>query len=90
MLRGIADSLEEKLQALGFEKEGRFKSHITLARIKSPQHIERLAAKLKQTAVTGSFEVHEIVLFKSTLTREGPVYEKVATSTLTRASTKQE
>ena len=68
----IANLLSEK-------PEKDFKGHVTVARIKSPENIEKLIAlKNKLSSISfGSFEVSEIVLKKSTLTPNGAVYEDV-------------
>lgn len=46
-LKNIADFLEDKLEPLGFAKENRFKSHITLARLKSPKNIDCLKKEME-------------------------------------------
>ena len=82
LLKSIAAELEEELETLGFEKESRFKSHITLARIKNPKNINLLKAKIKDTRIDKKFPINEITLYKSTLTKEGPVYEELTRSSL--------
>jgi 2'-5' RNA ligase len=81
-LKAMADNLEDKLKVLGFQKEGRFKSHITLARIKHPKNIDRLLRELNKISLRETFAVKEITLYKSTLTPKGAVYEKLASSIL--------
>ena len=81
-LKSMADNLEDKLEPLGFQKEGRFKSHITLARIKQPKNIDCLLRELKNISLGETFAVGEIALYKSTLTPEGAIYEKIASSSL--------
>lgn len=76
-LKQIASFLENNLQALGFKKENRFKSHITLARLKSKKNIGCILEKIKAIELTKTFLIKEIVLFKSTLTSKGPEYEKI-------------
>jgi len=83
LLKNIAVKLEEELEVLGFEKEGRFKSHITLARIKSLKNINCLKEKVKNIRLDKKFSINEITLYKSTLTKEGPVYEEIFKSNLT-------
>lgn len=82
-LKSIAQDLEEGLEKIGFPKEDRFKSHITLARFKSPKNINSLAARLKDIPLGDSFGVTEITLFESTLTPEGPLYAISGKSSLT-------
>jgi len=83
LLKSIAQKLEEGLEKIGFEAEGRFKSHITLARIKSPQNIDCLKQKIKEIKLVQNLPIKEIILFKSTLTGTGPIYEKIFKSSLT-------
>ena len=82
LLKSLAQKLEERLKKIGFEAEHRFKSHLTLARIKSLENIDCLKRKMKEIKLTGEFAIDEIILFKSTLTRTGPIYEKIFTKTL--------
>lgn len=53
------------------EIKNNFQPHITLSRIKSKQDLPKL--KLKKTIV-----IKEFFLVKSTLTSNGPIYEKIA------------
>ena len=82
LLKSIAQELEDKLETIGFEAEYRFKSHLTLARIKSLENIDCLKEKSKEIKLTEEFSINEIILFKSTLTPSGPIYEKIFTSPL--------
>lgn len=68
----VANLLSEK-------PERDFTGHVTVARIKSPENIEKLIAlKNKLSSVSfGSFEVSEIVLKKSMLTPNGAIYDDV-------------
>ena len=59
-------------------KDERFESHVTIARVKNVQNRKLFIEKLhllKPQAV--EFTVNRFYLIKSTLTREGPVYEHV-------------
>jgi 2'-5' RNA ligase len=77
VLRNIAVHLEDRLAMIGFPKENRFKSHITLARFKGIKNIDLLKAEMKNIAIEEKSSVEEIALFKSTLTKTGPIYEKI-------------
>lgn len=81
-LQKIAYTLEEKLEALGFEREYRFRSHITLARFKSRKNIECLVGKTKEIKADKTFPVDSIILYKSTLTPHGPIYEEIFKASL--------
>lgn len=83
LFKNIARELEEELETLGFDKENRFKSHITLARIKDLKNIDSLKIKIENTQLDGKFPADSIILYKSTLTEEGPIYEKIFKSNLT-------
>jgi 2'-5' RNA ligase len=76
-LKKICSSLEDTLQNIGFEKDERFKSHITLARFRSAKNIEALKSELESIKIKGKFNVNEIALFKSILKPQGPIYEKI-------------
>ncbi len=82
-LKSVATNLQEELEKIGFEKEGKFKSHITLARIKTLKNIEKLIQNLSAIKFEESFDIKELVLYKSTLTKNGPIYEKIFSSSLT-------
>ncbi len=77
ILKNISLQLEDKLEGLGFPKEGRFKSHLTIARFRTKKNIDCIKNGIKDMTVEAKFAVSEIILFKSTLTPAGPVYEKI-------------
>ena len=81
-LKNIYSSIEDALQNIGFEKEERFNSHITLARFRSLKNIEILKKQLETLTITGKFSANEITLFKSILKPQGPVYEKIFSAPL--------
>lgn len=81
-LKNIADFLEDKLEPLGFAKENRFKSHITLARLKSPKNIDCLKKEIENISINRAFPIKSLSLFKSTLTQSGSVYEEILKTTL--------
>lgn len=76
----IAKTLEEKIQKIGIPKEERaFSSHITIGRTRSTKNREKLVQELKNIADCSrenlEFSVTKIILYKSTLTPQGPIYE---------------
>ncbi|MCK4912735.1 MAG: RNA 2',3'-cyclic phosphodiesterase [Candidatus Omnitrophica bacterium] len=83
LLLDIAEKLEKRLETLGFMKENRFKSHITLARIKDLKNIDKLMAELANTQLSGQLFVDSIILYESNLTKEGPIYGKIFKSSMT-------
>jgi len=73
----IAKQVEEKMHKIGFDKMNKpFKSHITLGRIKSipesdfNKHISGLTK-----IISGEFT--DLVLYKSDLTKAGPIYTPI-------------
>ena len=81
-LRKIYQELEDKLSHVGFEKEERFKSHLTLCRFKGRKNMDCLIRELKNIDFSQKLKIDEIAIFKSTLTKTGPIYEKVFTASL--------
>jgi 2'-5' RNA ligase len=74
-LSELFSTVEEKVYALGFEKETRkFNPHITFARIKKGKY--SLPENLDFSF--DPFPVKEITLFQSILTPKGPIYEIVS------------
>jgi 2'-5' RNA ligase len=73
----IASQVDDEVHQLGWEKETReFRAHLTLGRVKRPQGITELANFIKSYKIeTIPVEFDRLVLFKSTLTPRGPIYE---------------
>jgi len=71
--------VDELLEKAGFEKEIRFKPHMTIARVKFLKKKIWLKDKVRQTKTEPEkFFIDKIKLMKSTLTKEGPIYETLA------------
>jgi len=72
----IQKTVEEVLSSLGFKKENDFKTHLTLARVKSAKNKEKLEKFVEQyeSFDFGSAEIDRIEIKKSELTKEGAVY----------------
>lgn len=76
-LAGLQSRLEEALEPLGFEPEGRpFRPHLTLARIRSPGRAGGVLRALEahRGVEIGKITVDRIVLYQSTLKPTGAVY----------------
>lgn len=72
----LAEALDARAEELGVEREGRvFVPHLTLARAKRPRPAEDLPQVPEEAG--RSFEVEEIVLFRSHLSSEGARYEVI-------------
>ena len=82
--RALHDDVENLLKPFKFEKDNReFTAHATLARVKFLNKDQKNAfintlKELKDVEL-GSMRVDKVVLKKSTLTSEGPIYETLHT-----------
>ena len=79
-IKTLADSLEKSLETIGFAKEDRdFEAHITLGRVRSSLNRFALSKAIEQYPMPAlpSQKAESIVLFKSTLTPQGPIYESL-------------
>jgi 2'-5' RNA ligase len=75
--------VEDALESLGFEMETRkFSPHVTIGRVGRPnlETTQELTPKIARFSDVdlGTFRVDRFNLKKSTLTREGPIYENLA------------
>lgn len=75
-LSTLADRVEESLSPCGFPEEGRFHPHLTVGRMKKPCSLDRI---LEQKFTSKPFDVSALVLFRSTLTPQGAVYQALDT-----------
>lgn len=75
----LHEKIDSTLSEQGFRKEKRgFETHLTLARVKSIKDKQALIEKLKEIKVRPiEFEIKNFKLKKSTLTKEGPIYEDI-------------
>ena len=77
----LAAQIEEELAKIGHPKEAcPYTCHITIGRRKSPLNLNRLIQELNNLldspgALPLEFPVTKIILYKSTLTIGGPIYE---------------
>jgi 2'-5' RNA ligase len=75
-LRSLAASIED---ACGYPPEQRFKAHLTLARFKVPESIERVIDGHRPFEWDRSpFEIGTVTLYRSVLSRQGARYTPVA------------
>lgn len=80
VLAKIHERLDNQFVALGVEHEDRkFNAHLTVGRIKTRRNVRRLLEHLNsyQGFDFGSEHVTQVVLMKSDLFPEGPVYTKL-------------
>lgn len=76
--------LDEKLAAMGFEREEKaFRPHLTIGRVRSNANARELVARAGVYSLPAlSFDVREIVLMKSELHRAGAQYTALAKAPL--------
>ncbi len=79
MIRQLHDNLDDELSKLGFDKDRRFSTHLTIGRMKSPKNKNQVKSKIEEFSDVeiGEMAVENIVLKKSTLTPSGPIYEDI-------------
>lgn len=77
------DTIVKKLREKGIKANEKFESHITIARIKYIKNKEEFFKKLKEIKIKPmKFVVDSVKLKKSTLTREGSIYEDICVCNL--------
>ena len=89
-LAALASSIDELLEeGFGVEREDReYSPHVTLVRARTPREASSAALEAARSTVTEAplehrrVPVDEIVLYSSTLTRQGPEYRALAAITL--------
>jgi 2'-5' RNA ligase len=76
----LQDSIETALEKKGFPRESRvFKPHLTVGRIRSPRKLPQLLEIfVKDKIVIEPFTAEEVIVYKSQLTRNGPLYSPLA------------
>lgn len=77
-LERLAERIDLAAAAIGFQREERaFSPHMTLGRVRSPRNLQELIHRIRQTEFTPAEKIpmERLTLYKSTLGREGPVYE---------------
>jgi len=75
-LEGLSRRLDEGLEALGFQREKRgFSPHLTIGRARTPQGMERLVEGIRKMEYSsGRIEATSLLVMKSKLTPQGPIY----------------
>lgn len=79
-LAKIQTDLEKVLEPLGFAREERgFRPHLTLGRVKDRRRLQPLIEALSKLEIPefNSFDVDEIILYKSDLRPTGAIYTKL-------------
>ncbi len=78
-LNELHDDLDKEFESIGFEKDKNFATHITFGRMKSEKNKDAVREKIEkyETQSIGLMNVKKITFMKSTLTPNGPVYDKI-------------
>ena len=86
-LRSLAGKLESRLERRGYPRESRpYFAHITLARVRSPGTARQLLLALRRFQQEIGFLATTLILYRSELTRGGPIYTADAEMPLLGAS----
>ena len=81
-LAGLAGAIERSAEQVGVPRERHpFVAHLTLGRVKSDRNAKRLLSAIEnqRRVPLGTDDAREFVLYQSTLTDKGPLYEALAT-----------
>lgn len=75
----IAETLDDSLSELGFEREKEIVPHLTLGRVRSGRNKNELLVLLREleNVEIGSFNVNEIKIIQSFLSPKGPTYREI-------------
>ena len=77
----VAESVSAAVAEFTAEESRRFAAHVTLLRARRPHRLDAdalLAANEALNCANASMSVRSATLFASTLTRRGPIYERLA------------
>ena len=77
----LANAVEQACAGLGFPAEERpFSAHLTIGRVRSPEHLAPLVKKLQLAEFRGETpaEISKLILFQSALSPHGPTYTPLA------------
>lgn len=76
-VKKLHDELDKEFVRLGFDKDRKFSTHLTIGRMKSAKGKAEVKSTIENFSDVeiGEMNVGRIVLKKSTLTPQGPIYE---------------
>lgn len=79
IVKQLHDELDKEFVKLGFDKDKKFSTHLTIGRMKSAKGKNEVKSKIEEFSEVeiGEMSVDRIVLKKSTLTPQGPIYEDI-------------
>ena len=81
IVKKLHDELDKEFVKLGFDRDRKFSTHLTIGRMKSAKGKNRVKSAIEkfEDVEIGEMEVDRIILKKSTLTPQGPIYEDLKT-----------
>lgn len=80
-LAALASAIERAAELVGVPRERKpFVAHLTIGRVKSGRNVKRLQSAIanQREVPLGKDLVKKFVLYRSTLTNQGPIYESIA------------
>ena len=77
LIRSLHDRLDKEFAKLGFDKDRKFSTHLTIGRMRSAKNKDKVKSTIEEfgDVEIGEMTVERIVLKKSTLKPSGPIYE---------------
>lgn len=77
LIKQLHDELDNEFVKLGFDKDKRFSSHLTIGRMRNAKGKNKVKSTIEEFSEVeiGEMSVDKIILKKSTLTPAGPIYE---------------
>ena len=80
ILKDLHDKLDKEFARIGFDKDRKFSTHLTIGRMKSAKNKDKVKSTIEEfsNVEIGEMEVSQISLKKSTLTPRGPIYEDIS------------
>lgn len=82
-LLSLNENIENRLETVGFQKEKRsFSPHLTIGRLRRNGRPGNLSDRLGVHFDGGECVIDRVLLMKSTLTPEGPIYEELGETVL--------
>lgn len=77
IVKKLHKELDKEFVRLGFDRDKRFSTHLTIGRMKSAKGKDKVKSAIEEfrDIEIGEMNVDRIVLKKSTLTPQGPIYE---------------
>ena len=77
IIKDLHDKLDKEFTRLGFDKDKKFSTHLTIGRMKAAKNKDKVKSTIEEFSdiEIGEMTVNKISLKKSTLKPSGPVYE---------------